>query len=967
MDEKRPGARTSALPRPTSRLPLPRSSIPTPSASSATRHQASSSIGSTKPASTTAPAPRLRSSVSREQLNSAPATPTTLRKPTRSAAPPSFWNQHKNALGPSTGENDQTDTSKYIIQPGLKKIASHASLSASTGPSIPSPERNTDIATPKYGSSKTVTSRPLKTRASVNGLSKKPSIASLSKPQSTTADSTGTALRKGSHASIRSTSTIGDKKNRSSASTVSTALTFDSADDSSATTAQKSSSALRDQIAKAKAAKRAMAKQAPATQNPDPSEAPVVPVDAGFDFGFSDDPFGQNTFEASNRKVMQARINTARTTGKLNVAAMGLKEIPAEVLNMYDLESIGGSGGAWAESVDLTRLVVADNELETIDDAIFPDIDPDTYEPEEDDRGRIFWGLESADFHNNTLISLPMGFRRLQLLTSLNLASNKLTNNALEIISQCTNLRDLKLANNLLYGTMDECFQLENLEILDLHGNNITALPSGIDRMKRLRILNLDENGFESLPFKSLSTLPLTELLVRKNKLSGILIEGGVESLPHLQILDCSNNQIAYLSSPDSRQTVNLPSLHQLSVSTNRITALPDMTSWSSILTINADENSIASFPEGFTSCQTLRHAGFTSNDIRVIPPEIARMDNLVMLRITGNPLRDKKFTSLTTEALKDALEARLQPLPGEGSTTSGRLSNSFAPLGSDSADISREEMVEPIGGEVNDDEQSDYDDFATPPTSVTHSPARSRAHTLSNQVWPIKAGGILDRSNTGSSSLHPVVCSKIAAKETVRDIRLQHNTFTQFPNSLSFFTDTLTSLSMSHNQLTGESWLTEPLDLTALRELNLQNNFCTSLTPLTTHLCAPNLEKLDMSFNRVVRLPKLRDTFPSLTVLLISNNHLEELGADLVEGMKIIDASNNEISHLPPHLGLLGLDRLDVMGNRFRVPRWNVLERGTEATLRWLRGRVPVAEMAEWRAKAGSRASEESTEAEEL
>ena len=75
---------------------------------------------------------------------------------------------------------------------------------------------------------------------------------------------------------------------------------------------------------------------------------------------------------------------------------------------------------------------------------------------------------------------------------------------------------------------------------------------------------------------------------------------------------------------------------------------------------------------------------------------------------------------------------------------------------------------------------------------------------------------------------------------------------------------------------------------------------------------------------------------------------------------MRIVDASNNDITRLQPHLGLLAagvsgggadgtgvgvLERLDVIGNRFRVPRFNVLERGTEATLRWLRSRVPVAE----------------------
>ncbi|KAI0477128.1 L domain-like protein [Xylariaceae sp. FL0804] len=861
------------------------------------------------------------------------------------------------AVGSTTPTSSRRPIPKSTPRSGLTKVPSMASLSATIGPRTPSPEKQSP-SVHKYGS-KTLAVRPLKPRASINGLFKKPSMTSLEQPKPISQKPVGVP-RKASLASAKTSSTSGEGRNLSSASTVSTAPTTDS-DDASASANVKSSAALREQIAKAKAAKRAASRQASGTTIPDHGDAAVVSTDNGSDFGLADDPFGQQAFESSNRKVMQARIGSARTTGRLNIAAMGLKEIPDDVLKMYDLNSIGRSDGTWAESVDLTRLVAADNELEIIDDAIFPDIDPQDLAVEEDvdDRGRIFWGLESADLHNNTLISLPTGFGRLSLLTSLNLTSNKLTNNCIQTISRCSSLRDLKLGNNLLYGVMEDgLVALENLEILDLHGNNLSALPSGIDQMKRLRILNLDENTFEMLPFRSLSKLPLTELLVRKNRLGGALIESGVEGLPQLQLLDCSSNQLEYLVSPAISWPLSMPSLHQLTVSMNRLKALPDMSSWSSILTVNADDNSITAFPEGFLSRETLRHAGFSSNDIRVIPAEIARMDNLSMLRITGNPLRDKKFTSLTTDELKDALAARLAPPLHEG----GELQQTQGGFHSREASLSARPRPDGIAQsgpsgdyEDEDDEgRSESDNFATPPTSAPQSPARSRSYTGSSQVWPVKPGGVLDRTNTDSSSLHPVVCSKIAASQSVREVRLQHNTFTLIPNSLSFFADTITTLSISHNQLTGESWLTEQMDLTALKELNLQCNFCTSLTPLTTYLCAPNLEKLDVSCNRIVRIPSLRDYFPSLTVLLISNNRLEELDPGTVEGMKIVDASNNDIAHLNPRLGLQSLERLDVMGNRFRVPRWNVLERGTEATLRWLRGRVPVAEMSEWRAKRG-------------
>lgn len=501
---------------------------------------------------------------------------------------------------------------------------------------------------------------------------------------------------------------------------------------------------------------------------------------------------------------------------------------------------------------------------------------------------------------------------------------------------------------------MDSCFTLlKNLEILDLKGNEIVALPDGFERLTRLRVLNINENAFESLPFGTFAKLPLTELLAHKNRLAGTLIDVEVETLPHLRTLDVSSNQLSLIA----QGPISMPSLAQLTVSINRLKSLPDIGSWKSLLTLNASENSITSIPDGLIALESLRSADFTSNDIRLVPPEIARMDSLALLRLAGNPLKDKKFTSMTTEQLKDNLAARLEPLPEDRNRVE-QFGNGYEPAGGRSfpnSQLPSRSQDPMLDQDENEGNQSDNDNFATPPTSAPQSPARTKSQFIGDQTWPIKPGGILDRANTESSSLHPVVCSKLIVDHTVREIQLQHNTFTTFPNSLSFFGNTLTSLNLSHNQLVGETYLTESLHLAALKELSLSHNRITSLTPLVAHLNAPELQKLDISFNRIVSLPVLRDAFPSLAVLFVSSNHLEDLDATWVAGLKIVVADNNDIAHLNPRLGLHKFERLDVTGNRFRVPRWNVLELGTEATLRWLRGRVPVAEMDEWKAKSGN------------
>lgn len=196
--------------------------------------------------------------------------------------------------------------------------------------------------------------------------------------------------------------------------------------------ARKSSAALREQIARARAAakKNAQKREVPASEGEGGGEGETEAggkpaVAEGFDFGFEEplhnDPFNQRREGDAQAKVLQQRAAAGRTTGRLNIAALGLKEMPKEVMGMYDAEAVGG--GNWAESVDVTRLVAADNEFEVIADEVFPDVDPEVMAEDEEGRGCIFGGLEMADLHGNQLVAVPLGLRQLKLLTSLNLVS----------------------------------------------------------------------------------------------------------------------------------------------------------------------------------------------------------------------------------------------------------------------------------------------------------------------------------------------------------------------------------------------------------------------------------------------------------------------------------------------------------------------------------------------------------------
>lgn len=319
----------------------------------------------------------------------------------------------------------RTPSTSGLRERSRSKIASvrGAQRPRSTTPSQEVPDLA--LESPVNGS-RTLPTRTIQQKPSVNGLFKKPALPAAKKPTSISS-----VPSKAKAAPLKSPATVSDRStNLSAASTTSTKSTSVGGD--SPPPFKKSSAALRDQIARAKAAKRSVAaKQPPVSDGPGQGaawgEPPVVPTDDTFDFGLSDDPFNLNRDANSTSKIVKSRVTTARSSGRLDIAALGLKEIPKEVLDMYSLESIGKYDGSWAESVDLTRFVAADNELEMIDESVFPDVDPEELAEVEDAQGSIFAGLETLDLHGNVLIALPAGLRRLALLTSLNLVCYRLS------------------------------------------------------------------------------------------------------------------------------------------------------------------------------------------------------------------------------------------------------------------------------------------------------------------------------------------------------------------------------------------------------------------------------------------------------------------------------------------------------------------------------------------------------------
>lgn len=610
-------------------------------------------------------------------------------------------------------------------------------------------------------------------------------------------------------------------------------------------------------------------------------------------FGIDMDPRFMDMQDSAHINIIRKRINMAKTDGKLNISMLCLKEMPAEVLEMYEAGNDDG-GPSWYESVDVTRLNAADNEFTTLPDHIFArPVSADDEAIERDSSTGIFIGLESIDFHTNQLKQLPLSLGTLSQLTSLNLSRNQLECDSIEILSFALNLKELRISQNRLKGMLPSSIgNLQSLEILDLHGNAISEFPRALGKLSHLKLLNVSDNQLTALPMEAIFDLHLVEIDASRNKLSDVLIPANVALVPYLQKLKLSFNALTSLTN----SKVDFPLLQHLDISNNRVSALPNVQAWEKLTFLNAEENKISEIPAGFTSLKELIHADFGNNSLLELDDLIGSMDSLVTLNIANNPVRERRLPKLTTEELKMELRGRGNGMVSPGSDRTGLTS---------------------------------------------HSSTFAQA-----MVWTV-VGDSLDRANWKLKTIEKMDLEPLV-HENIRQVILHHNQLATIPQSLSLLGSSLTTLDLSNNKLhKGTPFLPESLALPHLQTLNLTLNGLLSLDSLVQNLQAAKLATLIVTFNKLTTLPispALTSVFPALTKLVATNNKIVSLDVDALRGLQVLDVSSNEIEALSPQLALLEgtLRTLMINGNKFRVPSWGVLEKGTEEILKWCRRQIP-------------------------
>ena len=189
-----------------------------------------------------------------------------------------------------------------------------------------------------------------------------------------------------------------------------------------------------------------------------------------------------------------------------------------------------------------------------------------------------------------------------------------------------------------------EIFTLaDTLEILDLSGNALSALPADLPRLHRLRIVFCSDNRFTELP-AVLGQCPQLEMIgFRANRIGEV---PPAALPPRLRALVLTDNRLTELPAALGRCT----QLQKLMLAGNRLHALP---------------------PE-LAACSRLALLRIAANRLGALPGWLLAMPRLAWLAFAGNPLAEAAEAAAQADAPLariDWASLQLGPLLGQGAS----------------------------------------------------------------------------------------------------------------------------------------------------------------------------------------------------------------------------------------------------------------------------------------------------------
>ena len=525
------------------------------------------------------------------------------------------------------------------------------------------------------------------------------------------------------------------------------------------------------------------------------------------------DPFGSNkkkleklqeTPKQKTNKIILTKLKQARQTGTIDISNLKLEIIPKEVFDPnVDLEGIN-----WWEMVDINKLDASNNLLSE-----------NSFNDEEYNLSLMSY-LVSLRFSNNKFNLIPQGIYQLSNLKLLDMSGNNINEIDGNLIKGLSSLVELDLSKNKIRYIPNNIQFLTFLEVLRISNNQLLEIPEELGVLTRLKKLFLNENSLQFLPRNLFSKMVgLEEIYLYKNQLEDICDSSSsiFDNMKHLKFLDIHSNHLTIFNI-----FTEMPILDSLLLSYNQLQHINGLDKCYNLTNLDLNNNKISEFPSDILKLKKLSTLNLQNNDLNSIPNTLGLMNNLIRLNIEGNPLKRLvgKMRNCTTQELKNYLKSRI---------TEQDLDNT---------PMTKEDLYD-----INDVENN-----------------------LNNQI-------IQNIYNNGLM---------------MKEMNLKNIPIEEMQNSLKI--NSINKIDFSKNQINDINNLTFVLNrIESLSELNLSNNLIEKF-PLII-LSLPNLSILNISKNKLNRFPY--DEFTS--------TNLSQIKCDLTN----LDISFNYLNKFPDVIGL--------------------------------------------------------------
>lgn len=185
-----------------------------------------------------------------------------------------------------------------------------------------------------------------------------------------------------------------------------------------------------------------------------------------------------------------------------------------------------------------------------------------------------------------------------------------------------------------------EIFELaDSLEVLNLSGNQLSALPDDLPRLHRLRVIFCSNNPFTELP-------------------------AVLGQCPQLQMVGFKSNHISHVPA-----AALPPRLRWLILTDNQLLALPaEIGKCGDLQKLMLAGNQLQKLPAELANCQQLELLRISANQLSALPVWLTDMPRLSWLAYSGNPFSDVRARLAPSDAVQWQ-NFSLQNTLGEGAS----------------------------------------------------------------------------------------------------------------------------------------------------------------------------------------------------------------------------------------------------------------------------------------------------------